>query len=241
MYFRQVLHEDKACASYLVGCPTVGVCAVVDPQGDPQRYVDQVVNKGMAVNAILETHVQADHLSSARELAQLTGVPVYYGRGAETQYDYAPLDDGQIIDVGNRRVKVIHTPGHTPEHVCLLVDDWFLLTGDTLFVGDVGRVDLALAEVPAGAVQERARQLYGSLQRLLALPDWIEVYPGHYAGSVCGRGMDGKPVSTIGRERRFNPALQLPAEEFIRYQTEELPPLPADFQQIKRHNLGYEG
>jgi glyoxylase-like metal-dependent hydrolase (beta-lactamase superfamily II) len=199
------------------------------------------VNKGMAVNAILETHVQADHLSSARELAQLTGVPVYYGRGAETQYDYAPLDDGQIIDVGNRRVKVIHTPGHTPEHVCLLVDDWFLLTGDTLFVGDVGRVDLALAEVPAGAVQERARQLYGSLQRLLALPDWIEVYPGHYAGSVCGRGMDGKPVSTIGRERRFNPALQLPAEEFIRYQTEELPPLPADFQQIKRHNLGYEG
>jgi len=241
MYFRQVLHEDKACASYLVGCPTVGVCAVVDPQGDPQRYVDQVMNKGMAVNAILETHVQADHLSSARELAQLTGVPVYYGRGAETQYDYAPLDDGQIIDVGNRRVKVIHTPGHTPEHVCLLVDDWFLLTGDTLFVGDVGRVDLALAEVPAGAVQERARQLYGSLQRLLALPDWIEVYPGHYAGSVCGRGMDGKPVSTIGRERRFNPALQLPAEEFIRYQTEELPPLPADFQQIKRHNLGYEG
>jgi glyoxylase-like metal-dependent hydrolase (beta-lactamase superfamily II) len=199
------------------------------------------MNKGMAVNAILETHVQADHLSSARELAQLTGVPVYYGRGAETQYDYAPLDDGQIIDVGNRRVKVIHTPGHTPEHVCLLVDDWFLLTGDTLFVGDVGRVDLALAEVPAGAVQERARQLYGSLQRLLALPDWIEVYPGHYAGSVCGRGMDGKPVSTIGRERRFNPALQLPAEEFIRYQTEELPPLPADFQQIKRHNLGYEG
>jgi glyoxylase-like metal-dependent hydrolase (beta-lactamase superfamily II) len=90
-------------------------------------------------------------------------------------------------------------------------------------------------------VQERARQLYGSLQRLLALPDWIEVYPGHYAGSVCGRGMDGKPVSTIGRERRFNPALQLPAKEFIRYQTEELPPLPADFQQIKRHNLGYEG
>ena len=241
MYFRQVLHEDKACASYLVGCPTVGVCAVVDPQGDPQRYVDQVMNKGMAVNAILETHVQADHLSSARELAQLTGVPVYYGRGAETQYDYAPLDDGQIIDVGNRRVKVIHTPGHTPEHVCLLVDDWFLLTGDTLFVGDVGRVDLALAEVPAGAVQERARQLYGSLQRLLALPDWIEVYPGHYAGSVCGRGMDGKPVSTIGRERRFNPALQLPADEFIRYQTEELPLLPADFQQIKRHNLGYEG
>jgi glyoxylase-like metal-dependent hydrolase (beta-lactamase superfamily II) len=199
------------------------------------------MNKGMAVNAILETHVQADHLSSARELAQLTGVPVYYGRGAETQYDYAPLDDGQIIDVGNRRVKVIHTPGHTPEHVCLLVDDWFLLTGDTLFVGDVGRVDLALAEVPAGTVQERARQLYGSLQRLLTLPDWIEVYPGHYAGSVCGRGMDGKPVSTIGRERRFNPALQLPAEEFIRYQTEELPPLPADFQQIKRHNLGYEG
>ena len=240
MYFRQILHEDKACASYLIGCPTVGVCAVVDPQGDPRRYVDEIENKGMAVNAIIETHVQADHLSSARELAQLTGAPVYYGRDAAAQYSYTPLDDGQIIDVGNRRVKVIHTPGHTPEHVCLLVDDWFLLTGDTLFVGDVGRVDLALEEAVDGAVQERARQLYGSLQRLLTLPDWTEIYPGHYAGSVCGRGMDGKPVSTIGRERRFNPALQLPAEKFIHYQTEELPPLPAGFQKIKRHNLGHE-
>ncbi len=238
MYFRQILHEEKACASYLVGCPSVGLCAVVDPQGDPQAYVDQVENNAMVVSAVIETHVHADHISCAKELATLTGAPLYLGSGAGVHYDYMPLADGQVLEVGRRRLKVIYTPGHTPEHICLLGDDWYLLSGDTLFVGDVGRVDLALNDVPSDVIQARAGQLYRSLGQLLALPDFIEVYPGHYAGSVCGRGMDGKTISTIGRERHENPALQLSAEAFAVFQTESLPPLPTDFHAIKRRNLG---
>lgn len=239
MYFRQILHREKSCASYLVGCPSLGVCAVVDPQGDPQRYVEQVENNAMVVKAIIETHVQADHVSSARDLSLLTGAPLYFGPGAEVAYDYQPLQDGQVIEVGNRRIQIIHTPGHTPEHVSLLVDDWFVLTGDTLFVGDVGRVDLALEEGASQEIESRADQLQRSLQRLLELPDWVEVYPGHYAGSVCGRGMDGKTISTIGRERRENPALQLSPEAFVASQVENLPPLPPDFRAIKQQNVGH--
>lgn len=238
MYFRQILHEDSACASYLVGCPTKGVCAVVDPQGDPQAYVRQAESKGMSLNAVLETHVHADHVSSARDLAALAHVPLYLGQGAALHYTYQPLAAGQIIEVGNRRIKALSTPGHTVEHVCLVVDDWFILSGDTLFVGDVGRVDLALAESSVEAVAHRAAELYQSLQRLLRLDDTIEIYPGHYAGSVCGRGLDGKPVSTIGRERRYNPALQMSLDEFTAFQTTNLPPLPANFEAIKRRNLG---
>ncbi len=140
--------------------------------------------------------------------------------------------------MGNRLVKALHTPGHTAEHICLLVDDWFVLTGETLFVGDVGRVDLALEDIGDADIEERAVQLYGGLQRLLALPDWTEVYPGHYAGSVCGRGMDGKPVSTIGREKRSNKALHLSPGEFSTFQQHNLPELPEDFHQIKRKNIG---
>jgi hydroxyacylglutathione hydrolase len=238
MYFRQILHTDKACASYLVGCPTHGVCAVVDPQGDPETYVAQIQHNGMVIESIIETHTHADHISGARELASLTGAPLYVGPGAEVHFSHQYLADGQVLQVGNRRVRVLHTPGHTAEHICLLVDEWFVLTGDTLFVGDVGRVDLALDTPPAEEIQCRAHQLYQSLQRLLALPDWTEVYPGHYAGSVCGRAMDGKPISTIGRERRTNRALQLSDEEFVTFQTQNVPALPADFQAIKRRNLG---
>jgi hydroxyacylglutathione hydrolase len=240
MYFRQILHEEKSCASYLVGCPTLGVCAVVDPQGEPAAYIDQVEGRGLKVTAVVETHVHADHLSCARELAHQTGVPLFLGPGAEATYAFSPLQDGQVIEVGNRRIEVMHTPGHTPEHVCLWVDKWFALTGDTLFVGDVGRVDLSHGDdgrvLP---VPRRAEQLYDSLQRLLALPDWTEVYPGHYAGSACGRGMDGKPVSTIGRERGHNKALRLDRMEFVDFQCSNLPPLPDDFHRIKTTNLGH--
>jgi hydroxyacylglutathione hydrolase len=194
----------------------------------------------MTISAVLETHVHADHLSSARTLAHFTQTPLYLGPGADVRYGHQPLSDGQVIEVGNRRMRVLHTPGHTDEHVGLLVDDWFVLTGDTLFVGDVGRVDLSLDHVSAELIQGRALKLYDSLQRLLQLPDSVEVFPGHYAGSVCGRGMDGKPSSTIGRERRYNPALQLPRDEFAKFQATNLPSLPADFQAIKRHNLGDE-
>ena len=240
MYFRQILHEEHACASYVIGCQSKGVSAVVDPQGDPDTYLSRARDNGMRVSSVIETHLHADHVSSARELAGLAGAPHYLGVGADVRYDYTPLADGQTLEVGNRCIRVLHTPGHTAEHVSLLVDDWFVLTGDTLFVGDVGRVDLALRELPADELRARAVQLHASLRRLAALPDWTEVYPGHYAGSVCGRGMDGKTISSIGRERRKNPALQLGVDAFVQWQMAGLPPLPADFERIKRHNLGYE-
>ena len=168
MYFRQILHEEKSCASYLVGCPTMGVCAVIDPQGEPSAYIDLLEGQALKVTAVIETHVHADHLSCARDLARQTGAPLFLGPGAEAAYSYSALLDGQLIPVGNRRIEVMHTPGHTPEHVCLRVDEWFVLTGDTLFVGDVGRVDLAHSDDGQSlSVSQRAEQLYDSLQRLL--------------------------------------------------------------------------
>jgi hydroxyacylglutathione hydrolase len=238
MYFRQLLHDERSCASYLVGCPSLGLCAAVDPQGDPQTYIDLAEDNAMVMSHVIDTHVHADHPSSARALADAAGAPLYLGAGADVGFPYEPLDDGAVLEVGNRRLQVIHTPGHTPEHVCLLVDDWFVLTGDTLFVKDVGRVDLALTDVDDIELRMRAGGLYGSLQRLLALRDDVEVYPGHYAGSTCGRGMDGKTISTIGRERRSNPALQLDLAGFVEFQTSIVPPLPQDFHEIKRMNVG---
>jgi hydroxyacylglutathione hydrolase len=239
MFFRQILHSERACISYMVGCPTKGLCAVVDPQGPVERYINDASQNGMTISHIIETHIHADHVSAAQELHTRTHAPIYLGPEHNVHYETLPLVDGQILKVGNRRIRVLHTPGHTPEHVCLLGDDWYLLTGDTLFVGDVGRVDLSSDTLSAGDLQNRARKLYQSLQRLLSLPDWIEVYPAHFAGSVCGRGMDGKTISTLGHERRENQSLKLNEELFIRFQMENLPPLPVDFQSIKNINLGY--
>lgn len=190
----------------------------------------------MVVSHVIDTHIHADHVSATRELVAASNATLYLGAGAEVGFDFEPMKDGDVLEVGNRRGRVIHTPGHTPEHVTLLFDDWFVLTGDTLFVGDVGRVDLALTEIDDSEVRSRAKELYGSLQSLLLLRDDVEVYPGHYAGSTCGRGMDGKTISTIGRERRTNAALQLDPEEFIDYQLANTPPLPQDFLEIKRSN-----
>jgi len=236
MYFRQVLHEDRSCASYVVGCPSLGLCAVIDPQGDPQRYTDEVEDNAMAISHVIDTHVHADHESGARALATAANAPLYLGGGADVGFEFTPLNDGDVLEIGNRRGHVIHTPGHTPEHVSLFFDDWYVLTGDTLFVGDVGRVDLALTDIDETEVRARAKELYESLQALVSLRDDVEVYPGHYAGSTCGRGMDGKTISTIGRERRTNPALQLDPEQFLNYQLVNTPQLPQDFLTIKRAN-----
>jgi hydroxyacylglutathione hydrolase len=236
MYFRQVLHDDRSCASYIVGCPSLGLAAVIDPQGDPQRYIDEVEDNAMVISHVIDTHVHADHESGARVLAAAANAPLYLGSGAEVGFAFTPLNDGDVLDIGNRRCRVIHTPGHTPEHVTLFCDDWYVFTGDTLFVGDVGRVDLALADIDKGEVRARAKELYESLQTLLSLRDDVEVYPGHYAGSACGRGMDGKTISTIGRERRTNPALQLDPDHFLDYQLANTPPLPQDFLKIKTAN-----
>jgi hydroxyacylglutathione hydrolase len=236
VYFRQILHEQRSCASYLVGCPTLGLCAVVDPQGDLQSYIDAAEDSAMVVSHVIDTHIHADHPSAARDLADLTGARLCLGAGAEVGFPFDQLREGDTLEVGNRRIKILHTPGHTPEHVSLLVDDWFVLTGDTLFVGDVGRVDLALADVDEHELRTRAKMLYESLQHLLSLRDDVEVYPGHYAGSTCGRGMDGKTISTIGRERRHNPALQLDPDAFVEFQLTNAPPLPEDFRRIKQAN-----
>ncbi|HJR46298.1 MAG TPA: MBL fold metallo-hydrolase [Actinomycetota bacterium] len=237
MIFRQFLHEQRSCASYLIGCASKGVGAVVDPQGDPSQYVAVAERHGLHITDVMDTHVHADHPSGARQLAERTGATLRMGAGAPVEFDFQPLAEGAVIEVGNRHIRVIHTPGHTPEHVTLLVDDWFVLTGDTLFVGDVGRVDLALEEVDTDELRSRARELHASLQKLLELPPETEVYPGHYAGSTCGRGMDGKTISTIGRERRTNRALALELEDFVDFQLSSPPPLPADFERIKRANL----
>ena len=236
MYFRQVLHDDRSCASYIVGCPTLGLAAVIDPQGDPQRYIDEVEGNAMVVSHVIDTHIHADHESGARALTTMANAALYLGTRADVGFEFTPLNGGDILEIGNRRCRVIHTPGHTPEHVSLFFDDWFVLTGDTLFVRDVGRVDLALVDLDEGDIRSRAKELHESLQTLLSLRDDVEVYPGHYAGSSCGRGMDGKAISTIGRERRTNPALQLDPEQFLDYQLENTPPLPQDFLRIKTAN-----
>ncbi len=240
MIFRQFLHEEASCASYLVGCPTAGVTAIVDPQVDVGTYEAAAAHHRLRITDVIDTHVHADHLSGARGLAESTGATLRMGQEAELGFAFQPLWEGEMIEIGNRRVAIIPSPGHTPEHVCLLVDDWFVLTGDTLFVGDVGRVDLALSKLDDVELRARASTLYSSLQRLLALPDDTEIYPGHFAGSTCGRGMDGKTVSTIGRERRTNPALELDLDAFIAYQLSNAPPLPKDFDLIKRFNLAAE-
>lgn len=237
MYFRQILHDERSCASYIVGCPSLGLCSVIDPQGDVQRFIDEVEDNAMMISHVIDTHVHADHQSSARALADASRASLYLGDGAQVGFPFIPMRAGDVIEIGNRKATVIHTPGHTPEHVTLYFDDWFVLTGDTLFVGDVGRVDLSLMEVDEAELRSRARELYGSLQTLLALRDDVEVYPGHYAGSTCGRGMDGKTISTIGRERRSSPPLQLDVDRFVEYQLGNTPPLPKGFEAIKRSNI----
>ena len=236
MYFRQILHDEHSCTSYVIGCVSHGAAVVVDPQGDVEPYIELVSRTGIPLTHVIDTHVHADHYSSAAQLADRAGVPLYLGEGAEVTFPHEALSDGNVLRIGNRSIRVLHTPGHTPEHISLLVDDWFVLTGDTLFVGDVGRVDLTSASPDEGVLELRARELHASLQTLLQLPDHVEVYPGHYAGSVCGRGMDGKPSSTIGRERLMNGALALDVDSFFEFQLANVPPLPQDFQRIKEAN-----
>lgn len=238
MIFRQILHEEKSCLSYLVGCPNEGVCATVDAQGDPKTYVDLAKKPGLKITAVIETHIQADHLSSSRELAHKTGAPLYFGPGALVKFGFQELADGAVLKIGRRTIKAVHTPGHTSEHICLLVDDWLVITGDTLFVGDVGRVDLVEEVTGPNYIEARANDLHESVQKLLKLPDWTEIYPGHYKGSACGKGMDSKPSSTIGRERRKNDALQLKGPEFVKYLLENMPDAPIDFRKIKSQNSG---
>ncbi|MBU2640883.1 MAG: MBL fold metallo-hydrolase, partial [Gammaproteobacteria bacterium] len=191
---------------------------------------------------VIDTHVHADHFSGGRALAEKTGAKycLHESNGSRVKYAFEPLKDGQRIEVGNVFVDVLHTPGHTPDSICLLVTDkrrteapWFVLTGDTLFVGSAGRPDLA------GKETEMAGQIYDSVQqKLLALPAEVELYPGHTSGSACGAGMSGKPMSTIGYEKRWNPMLALDRAGFVAALTETIPPRPAEMDRMVQANLG---
>ena len=207
MLFHQFLDDDLGCASYLVGDEDAGVAAVVDPPYAVEPLLELAARRGVRIVRVLETHTHADHLSGHGRLALELGVPVSIHPAAEVAYPHDPLEDGTEIELGAVVLRAIHTPGHRPEHTCLAVIDrsradepWLVLTGDSLFVGDAARPDLAVD------AREGAAALHASLRRLLELPDGVEVFPGHVAGSLCGRAMSSKASSTIGFERRFNAA-----------------------------------
>jgi len=236
--FQQILNEEAGCLSYLVGCSQAGQAVIVDPARDRvDDYVAMARKKGLTISDIVETHVHADHVSGNQALAAKTGARIHIHPAANAAYAHDPIEDGRELRIGNVALRVIHTPGHTPDSIALLVTDlsrgtepWFVLTGDTLFVGDVGRPDF-------GGEQAAAR-LYASLtERLLHLPDSVEVYPAHGAGSSCGRAMSSKTATTIGFERRFNPALQATGvEDFVRKLMTGLPPKPPNFDRIIARN-----
>ncbi len=240
--FRQILHPATGCASYIFGCTGKKALAVVDPHvehvGD---YLAVAEAAASPIVAIVETHIQADHLSGATALAERTNAPIYLHEAADVVFPHRTLHDGDEVKLGNDYLRVIYTPGHSPDSICLLVGDrtrgpdpWFLLTGDTLFVGDAGRPDLTAG---ATSATDAARTLHSSLQRLLELPDDLEIYPAHFAGSACGRAMSGKPSSTLGFERRFNPALrQANADEFVAFMLADLPAPPAGHEEIRAAN-----
>lgn len=254
MIFKQFRYEPLGQASYLVACSKTREAAVVDPIADSGAdfYVLEAADLGLSITTVLETHVHADFVSCARELADLTGAPHYLHEAAPVRYPFAPLKDRQALTLGQVGLQVIHTPGHTPEHVCFLVTDggraeepWFVLTGDSLLVGDVGRPDLLIGNhaVDILTEPERVATQYHSINtRLFTLPQYLEVYPNHYGGSTCGGvNLSGKPSSTIYFEKQHNLAMgQQDANAFASFVRSTIKPLPADYQRIKAQNLGLE-
>jgi glyoxylase-like metal-dependent hydrolase (beta-lactamase superfamily II)/rhodanese-related sulfurtransferase len=234
MYFEQFYLSCLAHASYMIGSD--GEAAVVDPQRDVEIYLTAAAEQGLKIKHIFETHLHADFVSGHRELAARTGATIYIGAEAHAQFPHVPLRDGSTVKMGAVEIRALETPGHTPEGICLVVTDaeksaqpWAVLTGDTLFIGDVGRPDLSPTHTP----QELAGLMYDSLhQKLMTLPDATLVYPAHGAGSLCGRNMRAEKSSTIATERLTNYALQIPSrDEFVRQLTTNLPTRPDYFAQ----------
>jgi len=234
MFFRQLLNDDSACASYLFGCKSKSAFAVADPHSDlVDDYIALADGQGKRIVAVFETHVHADHVSGLPELVARTGATAYLPEGAGVAFDHRPLADGEVVRLGNTEVRAIATPGHAAAHHAYLVTDhvrgdepWLVLTGDALLIGDAGRPDLHAGT--ARGAEDMARTLYRSLtERLLTLPDHLLVYPAHYSGSVCGRGLSANPISSIGFERRHNPALGFGSDDaFVHAMIEAIPPAP---------------
>lgn len=242
MLLRPFLNDGGSCASYLFGCTSHSMLAVVDPHVDlVDDYIAAAAAIGAPIVAVFETHVQADHVSGLPALVERTSATAYLPAGAGVAFDHAALDDGAVVELGNTLVTAIATPGHAPAHHAYAVADrrrgsdepWLLFSGDSLLIGDVGRPDLHVA----GDAPGQARLLHASLQRLLALPDHVVLHPSHYGGSVCGRGLSGNPISSIGFERLHNPLLSMTdPDAFADALLGETPPAPADQERIVAAN-----
>jgi len=241
MFFKQFVVEGMGCLSYLIGCPGAGVCCVVDPKRDVQDYLDVARKNGMRITHVFETHVHADHVSGNLELRSRTGADIYFMKGSPVQFDHNVVKEGDSIELGNAKLEFIRTPGHTPYAMSILVTDksrskdpWLVLTGDCMFVGDVGRPDLAGAEL----IDEQVKNLYDSLyNKLGSLPEGLEVFPAHGEGSLCGKGMSAKSSSTIGFEKKNNRLLSLSWEDFQTEFKQNFPERPKSFSQIISTNL----
>ncbi len=242
MLFKQITHDDLGCASYLIGDVRAGIAAVVDPRFEIDEYLELARYRGVAIGHVLETHNHADHVSGHGRLVAATGARIHVHRLAEPDYEHEPFDDGWELRLGSLLVRAVHTPGHRPEHTAFVLidtrrgeDPWAVLSGDTLFVGDVARTDLAIEKA------EGARQIFRSVrERLLTLPDDCEVWPAHLGGSMCGgAGMDMKICSTIGYERAHNPTLSILDEDrFVEQAIAGLGPQPPNFERIVALNRG---
>lgn len=241
MYFQQITVPGLGCNSYILGCPAARQMVVVDPKRDVQDYLDISRNEGMRITHVIETHVHADHVSGQQELTSRTGADICILDSTPVEYKHTKLTEGQRIEFGAVRMEVIATPGHTPQSLSLLVSDlmrseepWMILTGDLLFVGAIGRPDLAGVEI----LDEQVTNLYTSLyEKVGRLPDYLEVYPAHGQGSLCGKGLSSKTSSTLGYERRTQPALQYADfDSFRRDMSGEFPVRPKSFTHIIETN-----
>jgi hydroxyacylglutathione hydrolase len=242
MILRPFLYEETACASYLFGCLTRSSLAVVDPHVElVDAYREAAERAGAPIEAVFETHVQADHVSGLPALVEATGATAFLPEGAGVDFPHASLADGEMVELGNTIVRALATPGHAPAHHAYVVADrrrgteepWLVFTGDSLLVGDVGRPDLHARGDP----EPLARELFASIARLLELPDQVLVYPSHFGGSVCGRALSANPFSSIGFERHHNQALAHTDDgSFVRALLADLPPAPANQAEIVAAN-----
>ncbi len=237
MYFKQIRVPGIGCLSYVVGCPAAKVAAVIDPKRDIQDYLDIAKNEGMQITHVIETHIHADHVSGNQELRSLTGADIYLYESAPVTFEHKSLKEGDIINLGAAKLEVIYTPGHTPHSQSLLVTDksrsedpWILLSGDLIFVGDIGRPDLAGQELLDQQVENLHESIY---QKIGKLPGGIEVFPAHGQGSLCGKGMSSKTSSTLGFERDTNPLLNIESlDEFKKSFMQTYPARPKSFSYI---------